>query len=249
MSRCAPMPVLKELAREAGHRRARAGAGATDTCILCGLCVRVCDEIVGAQALGFASRGTDSRRHDPVRRRLRRLHPLRRLRGALSDRAHPDGGDRAAGRSSTREITLGPNAAISVPFRQAVPNVPRIDPEYCVHFRTGGCMVCAQVCPKECIDHEDEERIEEVEVGTVVLATGFQDLDPGAAEAVRLRPAAQRDHLDGIRADEQRGRLDRREDRSWRTARSRARSRSCTASAAATRTTTPTAAASAACTP
>jgi NADH dehydrogenase/NADH:ubiquinone oxidoreductase subunit G len=30
-----------------------------DDCILCGLCVRVCDEIVGARALGFMSRGPE----------------------------------------------------------------------------------------------------------------------------------------------------------------------------------------------
>ena len=30
-----------------------------DDCILCGLCVRVCDEVVGAHALGFMGRGTD----------------------------------------------------------------------------------------------------------------------------------------------------------------------------------------------
>jgi heterodisulfide reductase subunit A len=76
------------------------------------------------------------------------------------------------------EIILGPNAAIAVPFRQAVPNVPRIDPEFCVHFRTGGCKICAQVCPKECIDHEDVEREETLEAGAVVLATGHRDLDP-----------------------------------------------------------------------
>jgi len=30
-----------------------------DDCILCGLCVRVCDEVVGAKALGFMSRGPE----------------------------------------------------------------------------------------------------------------------------------------------------------------------------------------------
>jgi predicted molibdopterin-dependent oxidoreductase YjgC len=31
----------------------------SDDCILCGLCVRVCDEVVGARALGFMSRGPE----------------------------------------------------------------------------------------------------------------------------------------------------------------------------------------------
>jgi heterodisulfide reductase subunit A len=175
-SRCAPMPVLKELGAKLGVETPRWGWG-EDTCILCGLCVRVCDEIVGAQALGFASRGTDRYITTPFDEETSACI-LCGACAALCPTGHirmEEEGDREVVHS---EITLGPNAAISVPFRQAVPNVPRIDPEYCVHFRTGGCRICATVCPKECIDHEDEERFEEVEVGTVILATGFQDLDP-----------------------------------------------------------------------
>jgi len=176
MSRCAPMPVLTELAAKLGIEKPRWGYG-TDTCILCGLCVRVCDEIVGAQAIGFASRGS----YRTVTTPFDLDSDACILCGACAALC-PTGHIRleeSAGREVVHhEIALGPNAAISVPFRQAVPNVPRINPEYCVHFRTGGCMVCSRVCPKECINYEEEERIEEVEVGAIVLATGFQDLDP-----------------------------------------------------------------------
>jgi len=50
------MPVLTDLARKLGIDQPRWGTG-TDMCILCGLCVRVCDEIVGAQAIGFRFAG------------------------------------------------------------------------------------------------------------------------------------------------------------------------------------------------
>ncbi len=176
MSRCAPMPVLTDLARKLGIERPRWGTG-TDTCILCGLCVRVCDEIVGAQAIGFASRGASRSVTTPFDADSYACI----LCGACAALC-PTGHIRmeeAGGRDVVHsEILLGPNASISVPFRQAVPNVPRIDPEFCVHFRTGGCKVCAEVCPKECIDHEDQEKIVEVEAGAVVLATGFGDFDP-----------------------------------------------------------------------
>jgi heterodisulfide reductase subunit A2 len=176
-SRCAPMPVLTDMAHKLGLEQPRWGWG-EDTCILCGMCVRVCDEIVGAQALGFASRGVDRR----VTTAFDMDAEACILCGACAAIC-PTGHIRleeAGGREVVHsEITLGPNAAIAVPFRQAVPNVPRIDPEFCVHFRTGGCKVCAQVCPKECINHEDTDRTEVVEIGTVVLATGFADLDPG----------------------------------------------------------------------
>jgi heterodisulfide reductase subunit A len=175
-SRCAPAPVLVDLGKKLGIENPRWGWG-EDTCILCGLCVRVCDEVVGAQAIGFAARGTSRTVTTPFEVDSEACI----LCGACAA-VCPTGHIRmeeCSGREIVhREITLGPNAAISVPFRQAVPNAPRIDPEYCVHFRTGGCKVCAQVCPMECIDHEDEERREEIEVGAVILATGFQDLDP-----------------------------------------------------------------------
>jgi heterodisulfide reductase subunit A len=176
MSRCAPMPVLTDLARKLGIDQPRWGTG-TDMCILCGLCVRVCDEIVGAQAIGFASRGIERFVTTPFEVDSDACI-LCGACAALCPTGHirmEEASDREVVHS---EITLGPNAAISVPFRQAVPNAPRIDPEFCVHFRTGGCKVCASVCPKECISHDDVERFEEVEVGTVVLATGYQDFDP-----------------------------------------------------------------------
>ena len=76
------------------------------------------------------------------------------------------------------EMALGPNSAISLPFRQAVPNVPRINPRYCIHFKTGGCKVCSKVCPKDCIHYDDTEQIEEIDVGAVIMATGFDNFDP-----------------------------------------------------------------------
>ncbi len=56
MSRCAPVPILQQLAEQMGIEKPRWGIG-EDTCILCGLCVRVCDEVVGAHALAFSDRG------------------------------------------------------------------------------------------------------------------------------------------------------------------------------------------------
>jgi heterodisulfide reductase subunit A len=176
MSRCAPMPVLERLAEKLGVKEPRWGWG-KDTCILCGLCVRVCDEIVGAQAIGFASRGTSRFVTTPFDVDSDACI-LCGACAALCPTEHIRMEDATGRKFAHEEVLLGPNAAISVPFRQAVPNVPRIDPDFCVHFRTGNCGVCSQVCPKDCINYEDEDRIEEVEAGTIVLATGFKDFDP-----------------------------------------------------------------------
>jgi len=175
LSRCAPAPVLQQLMDELGITEPRWGIG-TDTCIMCGLCVRMCDEVVGAHALSFSNRGIDREVSTPFK--LESEDCI--LCGACA-RYCPTGHIRMTDRDNPilhSELILGPNAAISIPFRQAIPNVPRIDPDYCIHMATDGCMLCSKVCPKECINYEDKDEFEELEIGAVIVATGFQDFDP-----------------------------------------------------------------------
>jgi heterodisulfide reductase subunit A len=175
LSRCAPAPVLKALAEELGIKEPRWGMG-TDTCIKCGLCVRICDEIVGAHALAFGDRGINREVTTPFK--LQSEDCI--LCGACA-RYCPTGHITMTdieGRILHSEMTLGPNAAISIPFRQAIPNVPRIYPNYCIHMKTGQCMLCAKVCPKDCIHFDDKDEIEEFDIGAIIVATGFEDFDP-----------------------------------------------------------------------
>ncbi|RPH94629.1 4Fe-4S dicluster domain-containing protein [candidate division KSB1 bacterium] len=175
LSRCAKVPVLARLAEEFGITEPRWGQG-DDTCIKCGLCVRICDEVVGAHALAFADRGINREISTPFK--LESQDCI--LCGACA-RYCPTGHIQMTDiedRILHSELMLGPNAAIRIPFRQAIPNVPRIYGNQCIHMKTGGCMLCAKVCPKECIDFNDRDQIEEIEVGAVVVATGFADFDP-----------------------------------------------------------------------
>ncbi len=58
MARCPDAENLKEMAEELGVRKTRFPVSVNgDKCILCGLCVRVCEEVVGVGAIGFAQRG------------------------------------------------------------------------------------------------------------------------------------------------------------------------------------------------
>jgi len=68
---------------------------------------------------------------------------------------------------------LSNRTAIYVPFPQAVPNKPVIDKEHCTYYIKGKCKVCEIVCPTKAIRFDQEDEIIEVEVGALVLATGF----------------------------------------------------------------------------
>ena len=64
LARSPKAPYVRELAARYGVTRARFSA-LDDNCILCGLCVRVCSEIVGANAIGFSQRGIDRKIDSP----------------------------------------------------------------------------------------------------------------------------------------------------------------------------------------
>ncbi len=76
------------------------------------------------------------------------------------------------------EFNMGLNnrRAIYIPFAQAIPNVPVIDREQCIKFKTGKCGLCARVCPADAVDFEQQDSIIEERYGAVVLATGFHTL-------------------------------------------------------------------------
>lgn len=75
--------------------------------------------------------------------------------------------------------------AIYIPFPQAVPNKYLIDKDSCTYMQSDGkkCGVCVKFCPvNDCIDlHAKDEQLE-IEVGNIVLATGFKTFDAKRVE-------------------------------------------------------------------
>ncbi len=73
--------------------------------------------------------------------------------------------------------------AIYIPFPQAVPLKATIDPKSCLLLSKGKCKkTCVQACKAEAIDFDQKEEIIELNVGSIVVATGFDLFDP------RLKP-------------------------------------------------------------
>ena len=76
------------------------------------------------------------------------------------------------------DMGLGKRKAVYTPFPQAVPNVPVIDRETCVYFEKGTCKACEKFCPTGAIAWDQEEETVELEVGAIIVATGYDLFDP-----------------------------------------------------------------------
>ncbi|MCK5561353.1 MAG: FAD-dependent oxidoreductase, partial [Thermoplasmata archaeon] len=76
------------------------------------------------------------------------------------------------------DVALSNRKAIYVPFPQGVPLKYAIDTEHCKYFLKGKCGVCKKVCPAEAVDYEQEEEIVELNVGSILVAPGFEQVDP-----------------------------------------------------------------------
>jgi NADH dehydrogenase/NADH:ubiquinone oxidoreductase subunit G len=63
---------IVELAKEYGIEKTRFPLIKNDKCILCGLCVRACREIIGADAIGFIDRGGKRHVGPPLKRQSER---------------------------------------------------------------------------------------------------------------------------------------------------------------------------------
>ncbi|HSQ25696.1 MAG TPA: CoB--CoM heterodisulfide reductase iron-sulfur subunit A family protein [Anaerolineales bacterium] len=76
------------------------------------------------------------------------------------------------------EAGLGYRKAVYTPFPQAVPKYPVIDKENCIYFAKGTCKACEKFCPTGAIDFSQEDELITVQVGNIVLATGYDLFDP-----------------------------------------------------------------------
>jgi len=149
-------------------------------CILCGMCVRLCDDVLKIGALAFEGRGANRQVTTP----FREMTEVCMVCGACSSicPTHAIEHHRIRPREpqpipSEFEEGLTSRKPIYVPFPQAVPNVPVIDPVHCTHFKTGGCNVCEDNCEVQAINHAMQDEIREIEVGNIILATGWDLFD------------------------------------------------------------------------
>ncbi|MFO8051210.1 MAG: CoB--CoM heterodisulfide reductase iron-sulfur subunit A family protein [Thermoplasmatota archaeon] len=77
-------------------------------------------------------------------------------------------------------LGMGKRSACYIPFPQAVPLKCTIDPESCLMLRFGKCgtgPLCVEACEAGAIDFDQKEEEIELNVGAIVVATGYDTLD------------------------------------------------------------------------
>ncbi|MFX0188150.1 MAG: FAD-dependent oxidoreductase [Candidatus Hodarchaeota archaeon] len=77
------------------------------------------------------------------------------------------------------ELGMGTRKAIYIPFPQAVPGKYTIDMEKCIQ-----CGICAKlnVCEAQAINFNEKPEYLDIQVGTIIIATGWDSFDPSELE-------------------------------------------------------------------
>ncbi|MBS7616581.1 CoB--CoM heterodisulfide reductase iron-sulfur subunit A family protein [Candidatus Bathyarchaeota archaeon] len=77
---------------------------------------------------------------------------------------------------------LSTRHAIYIPFPQAVPSTYVIDRELCLNKEAIVCDKCMKACERKAIDFTMKPETVELEVGTIIVATGHETFDPSELE-------------------------------------------------------------------
>jgi heterodisulfide reductase subunit A len=180
LARCPDSERVKQIAAEMGVQESRFPKKNED-CILCGLCTRVCEERMGVGAVNFVGRGSSRKVAPPYDKHS----PICITCGACKV-VCPTGAvdlsevtlNEPRPIMSEYDMGLAPRSSIYIPFPQAIPKVAVIDRNTCMHFLKDVCKSCENFCQANAIDYEQEDEIEQVDVGAVVLSPGFEQFDP-----------------------------------------------------------------------
>jgi heterodisulfide reductase subunit A len=180
LARCPDSARIKEMAQEMGIEESRFPKKNED-CILCGLCMRVCEERMGVGAVSFFNRGSARKVSPPYGKHS----PICVTCGACKVVCPTDAVDlsevtlnKPRPIPSEYDMGLVKRSSIYIPFPQAIPKVAVIDRNTCMYFLKDVCKSCENFCEAGAIDYEQEDEIEQVDVGAVVLSPGFEQFDP-----------------------------------------------------------------------
>lgn len=180
IARCEKIPRLQALADQLGVEEPEFKDD--EDCILCGLCARVCGELMGVGAVNFEGRG-------PTRRVTTPFDEISDVclgcgacafvcpTGARAVQLERITGTETVSLLSEFDEGLDTRPSIYIPFAQAVPHKPVIDADTCARLQIGECGACEAFCDAQAIVYDQEDTIQDIEVGTIIVATGFDLFD------------------------------------------------------------------------
>ena len=184
MARCPDSKAIQDIAAELGVKETRI-TKKNDDCFLCGLCVRVCQERMGINAISFSGRGSRRIVGPPFDAQsdvcqtcgaCASICPTERIK---LDEVSKNKGLPIFDEYNERLIQ---RSAAYIPYPQAIPNKATIDERYCAHILKEKCEICKEYCEADAIDFDQKEKILDLNVGAVILSPGFDLFDPKEKE-------------------------------------------------------------------
>jgi len=179
LARCPEIKSIQKLAEELGVKETRIEKK-NDDCVLCGLCVRVCQERMGINAVSFSNRGSKRMVSPPFDvlsdvcqtcGACAYICPTERIKlvDISKNKAVPINDEYNEG--------LIKRSAAYISYPQAVPNKAAIDERYCAHKLKDECKICQEFCEADAIDYDQTETKMDLNVGAIVLSPGFDLFD------------------------------------------------------------------------
>jgi heterodisulfide reductase subunit A len=184
LARCPDSDAIKRIALEQGVEEPRIKKK-NDDCIYCGLCERICQERMGRVAIGFSGRGPRKAIEPPFGKHnamcwscgaCNFICPVGRKVSDLTSE------NVLIPLLNTYNMGLDQKPAVHIMYPQAVPNIPAIDKDSCIHLNYENCRICEEMCEAKAIDYDQKEETIDLDVGAIVLSPGFELFDPTVEE-------------------------------------------------------------------
>ena len=80
------------------------------------------------------------------------------------------------------DAALGDRKAVYLKYPQTIPLKYAIDAAHCLYFQKGKCRVCEKLCPTGAIDFEEKAQERILQVGSLILAPGFEAFNPSGLD-------------------------------------------------------------------
>jgi heterodisulfide reductase subunit A len=186
MARCPGSEVIRELGKKVGVKKVTLPTlgDPNEKCMLCGLCVHVCRDVMKVGAIGFANRGGKRIVVTPFEEysdvcvtcgACAKVCPTGNI--TLESIAKRVSKNKPRPIADEYEEGLKSRGAAYIPFAQAVPKYPVIDKESCMYYLNGTCKACEKFCKAQALRYGQEDQILDIDVGAVIVAPGFDEFD------------------------------------------------------------------------